>query len=51
MYEAELMYSLDGKHALGNIKSRNIFRKRVVLDEHGHQVASGQELHYEVKIC
>jgi hypothetical protein len=49
--EAELMHSFDSENTLGHIKPRDVLREGVVLDEHGHQVASGKELHDEVEIC
>lgn len=40
MNEAELVDCFDGKHAFGHVEACNIFRERVVLDKHGHQVTA-----------
>lgn len=39
--EAKLMDSLDGKNTLGDVEARDIFREGVILDQHGHEIASG----------
>ena len=50
MDETHSVNSLDSENAFGNIETRHIFGKCVVLDEHGHQIASREELHYQVKV-
>ena len=49
MNEAQFVHSIDGKDNLGDIESRDILRKDFILDKHGHQIATGQELHQHVK--
>lgn len=51
MDEPKFVNGLDSKHALGNIESCDIFRERVVLDKHGHEISTRQELHDEVEVC
>ena len=50
MDEAEIVHCLDRQHALCHVEARDVLRERIVLDEHGHQVSSRQELHDEVEI-
>ncbi|KAI7498808.1 hypothetical protein KC357_g141 [Hortaea werneckii] len=40
MNEAEFVYGLDRQHQLGHVEARDIFAKDLVLDEHGHEVAT-----------
>lgn len=46
--EAQLVNGIDGEDNLGNIEARNILGKDLVLDQHGHQIATRQELHQHV---
>ena len=48
--EAELVDGLDGEDALGHVEARDVLGERVVLDEHRHEVAAGEELHQEVEV-
>lgn len=50
MNEAKLVHGLDGKNTLGHVKLGDILGKRVVLDQHRHQVSTGQKLHHEVEV-
>ena len=50
MNETEFVNGLDSEYALGNIEPGHIFGECVVLDEHGHEVTSGEELHNKVQI-
>ena len=50
MNEAQFMYSLDCKNTLRYIEPRHVFREGIILDEHGHQVASRKELHNEIQV-
>lgn len=50
MNEPELVHGFDRQDALGHVEPRHVFRERVVLDEHRHEVASGQKLHQEVQV-
>ena len=45
MDEAELVDRLERQDALGDVEARDVLGERVVLDQHRHQVAAGQELH------
>ena len=47
--ETKLVNGFNGKDNFCHVKARNILGKNLVLDEHGHQVTSGQELHEHVK--
>lgn len=50
MNEPKLVDRLDRQHTLGHVEPRDVLGEGVVLDEHGHEVASGQELHEEVEV-
>jgi hypothetical protein len=50
MDETHFMNSLNSENTFSNIETRYIFGECVVLDEHGHQIASREELHYQVKV-
>jgi hypothetical protein len=47
--ETKLVNSLYGKSDFRHVETRNVFSEDFVLDEHSHQIASGQELHKHVK--
>lgn len=49
MDETELVNSLNSENDLCHIESCDVLCKDLVLDEHGHQVATRQELHEHVK--
>jgi len=49
MYEAKLVHGLDSERNLSHIEPRDILRKDLVLDEHGHEIPSRQELHEHVQ--
>lgn len=49
MYEAKLVDSLNGQGELGHVETRDILGENFVLDEHSHQIATGQELHEHVQ--
>lgn len=48
MYEAELVNSLNGERDLGHVEASDVLCEDLILDEHGHQVTTGQELHEHV---
>ena len=48
MDETQVMHGLYRENALGDVEPRHVLREGIVLDQHRHQVASGQELHDEV---
>ena len=47
--ESKLVDSLNRKNTFGHIEAGNVFRERVVFDEHGHQVTTWQKLHKHVE--
>jgi hypothetical protein len=47
--EAKLMYGLNSQRDLGHIEARNVLCEDLVLDEHSHQVTTGQKLHEHVE--
>ena len=49
MDESKLVDSLNGKCDLGHVKPRDTLREDFVLDQHGHQITTGQELHEHVE--
>jgi hypothetical protein len=49
MYEAEFVYSFNSKRDLSHVEAGNVLSENLVLDEHCHQVATGQELHEHVE--
>jgi hypothetical protein len=50
MDEAKVMDGLNGEDALGHVEPGDVFAKGIVLDEHGHKIATGQEFHEEVEV-
>ena len=50
MDEAETVDGLDRKDAFGHIEAGHVLGEDVVLHQHGHEVAAGEELHDEVEI-
>jgi len=50
MDEPKLVNRLNRQHALCHVEPRHVLTKRVVLDEHRHEVTSGEELHEEVEV-
>lgn len=49
MYEAKLVDSFNCKSNLSHVETCDILSEDFILDEHGHQVTTGQELHEHVK--
>ena len=45
MDESKLMDRFYRQNALRDVESCNILGERVILDQHGHQISSRQELH------
>lgn len=50
MDEAKFVNRLDRQHTLGHVEPRHVLAEGVVLDQHGHEISSGQELHQEVEV-
>jgi hypothetical protein len=48
VYKAKLVNSLDSERNLSHVKASNVLCEDLVLDEHGHEVATRQELHEHV---
>jgi hypothetical protein len=51
MDEAKFVHGFDSQDNLSHVKSRDVFAKDLVLDEHCHQVTTRQELHEHVEEC
>lgn len=51
MNEAQFVHSLNGQDNLCHVEPCDVFTKDFVLDEHGHQVTTRQELHKHVEEC
>jgi hypothetical protein len=49
MDEAQLMDSLNSQDNLRDVEAGDVFREDLVLNEHGHKIASWQELHQHVQ--
>lgn len=49
MDEAQLVDSLDREGNLSHVETSNVFAENLVLDQHSHQVTTGQELHEHVE--
>jgi hypothetical protein len=47
--EAKLVHSLNRKGDLGHVEASDVLGEDLVLDEHGHEIATGKELHEHVK--
>jgi hypothetical protein len=50
MKETKLVHSLDGHYDLSHVESSNVLGENLILDQHGHQITTGQELHQKVKV-
>ena len=50
MDEAKFVDGFDSEDTLRDVETGNVLRERVVLDQHRHEIASGQELHDEVQV-
>lgn len=51
MDESQLMHCFDSQGDFSHIEPRDVFRKDLILDEHGHQISTGQKLHQHVQEC
>lgn len=49
MYEPELVYGFYRKGYFSHVEASDVFGEDFILDEHRHQVTSGQELHKHVE--
>lgn len=49
MDEAQLVHSFNSKNDFGHVEAGDIFAEDLILDEHRHQITTGQELHEHVK--
>lgn len=49
MDEAQFVNSLDRETYLSHVEASDIFREDFILNEHGHQISSRQELHEHVQ--
>lgn len=49
MYKTKLVNSFYRKRNLGHVEARDVFGEDFVLDQHGHQVTTWQELHKHVE--
>lgn len=49
MYEAKLVHGLNGQSKLSHVETSDILGEDFILDEHGHQITTGQELHQHVQ--
>ena len=45
MDEAKLVDRFDCENTLCDVETGDVFRERVILDQHGHQVAAREEFH------
>lgn len=51
MYEAKFVHGLDGQCDLRHVEPCDILTEDLVLDQHGHEITTGQELHQHVEEC
>lgn len=49
MDESELMHSFNREDKFGHVEASNVLREDLVLDQHGHQVSTREELHQHVQ--
>ena len=49
MNEAKLVHSLKSQCDFGHVEASNVLGEDFVLDQHGHQVTTRQELHEHVQ--
>lgn len=49
MNKAELVHSFQGKGDLGHVEACDVLGEDFVLDQHGHQITTGQKLHEHVE--
>ena len=48
MDKAQLVDSFYGENNLCHVESCDVFCEYLILDEHGHQITTGQKLHEHV---
>jgi hypothetical protein len=49
MDKAELVHSFQSQCDLGHVETSNVFGEDFVLDQHGHEITTWQELHEHVE--
>lgn len=49
MDEAKLVDGLDSEDNLSNVETSNILAENLILDKHGHQITTRQELHQHIQ--
>ena len=49
MDEAQLVHSFQSQCDLGHVEPSDVFREDFVLDQHGHEITTWQELHEHVE--
>lgn len=49
MNEAQFVHCLQSKCDFGHVETGNVLGEDLVLDQHGHQITTRQELHEHVK--
>jgi hypothetical protein len=47
--EAELVHSFQSQCDLGHVETSNVFGEDFILDQHGHEITTWQELHEHVE--
>jgi hypothetical protein len=49
--ESKAMDCFDRHDTFRHVEASDIFGKRVILNEHSHQVTSGKKFHDQVQVC
>ena len=49
MNEPQLVHRFNGQHYLGDVEAGDVLGENLVLDQHGHEIATGEELHEHVE--
>jgi hypothetical protein len=50
MYEPELVDGVDGQDAFCHVETGDVLAECVVLDQHGHEISTGEKFHEKIEI-
>lgn len=51
MNKAKLMNTFESQDTFGNVKSRHILLKRIVFNQHCHEITARKKFHQQVQVC
>ena len=51
MNKSKIVYRFDRQDTFRHVETSDVLGKRVILNEHSHQVTSGKKFHDQVQVC